>query len=49
MFISFRTSAKLSAPIEVLYNNYVKKPSNDHAYDGSTSLPGLFRYVHENR
>ena len=27
--ISYRTSARLSAPIEVLYRNYVKKPSTD--------------------
>ena len=51
MFISFRTSAKLSAPIEVLYSNYVKKPSNDHAGDDELgpAQQGLFRYVHESR
>lgn len=42
MFISFRTSAKLSAPIEVLYNNYVKKPSNDHAGDELDQLSKAF-------
>lgn len=42
MFISFRTSAKLSAPIEVLYSNYVKKPSNDHAGDELDQLSKAF-------
>ena len=42
MFISFRTSAKLSAPIEVLYSNYVKKPSNDHAGDELDQLSKVF-------
>ena len=28
-FVSYRTSARLSAPIEILYRNYVKKPSTD--------------------
>lgn len=42
MFISFRTSAKLSAPIEVLYNNYVKKPSNDHVGDELDQLSKAF-------
>ena len=42
MFISFRTSAKLSAPIEVLYNNYVKKPLNDHAGDELDQLSKAF-------
>lgn len=42
MFISFRTSARLSAPIEVLYNNYVKKSSGDHDGDELDELSKAF-------